>query len=78
MENAIKRTENEGEAVKTTVEDVNRRRKADQEKGGEVLNRLEKRWTELVSGNMQLEIGCFALYVLFLSSGIDLRTDVRK
>ncbi|GAA5908677.1 pre-mRNA-splicing factor SPF27 family protein [Sporobolomyces salmoneus] len=61
VENAIKRTENEGEGVKTTVEDVNRRRKADQEKGGEVLNRLEKRWTELVSGNMQLEIGCFAL-----------------
>ncbi|GAA5955546.1 hypothetical protein JCM3765_006811 [Sporobolomyces pararoseus] len=61
LENAIKRTENEGEGVKTTVEDVNRRRKADQEKGGEVLNRLEKRWTELVSGNMQLEIGCFAL-----------------
>lgn len=61
MENAIKRTEDEGERVKTTVEDVNRRRKADQEKGGEVLNRLEKRWTELVSGNMQLEIGCFAL-----------------
>ncbi|GAA6018910.1 hypothetical protein JCM11491_001723 [Sporobolomyces phaffii] len=61
VENAITRTEAEGEAVKATVEDVNRRRKADQEKGGETLNRLEKRWTELVSGNMQLEIGCFAL-----------------
>ncbi|GAA5961029.1 hypothetical protein JCM21900_002279 [Sporobolomyces salmonicolor] len=61
VENAIQRTEDEGDQVKGLVEDVNRRRKADQEKGGETLNRLEKRWTELVSGNMQLEIGCFAL-----------------
>ncbi|GAA6062701.1 hypothetical protein JCM10212_004759 [Sporobolomyces blumeae] len=61
VENAIKRTEQEGEQVKSVVEDVNRRRKADQENAGETLTRLEKRWTELVSGNMQLEIGCFAL-----------------
>ncbi|GAA6004074.1 pre-mRNA-splicing factor SPF27 family protein [Rhodotorula paludigena] len=61
LENAIKRIENEGEEVKGTVEEVNRRRKADQEKAGETLARLEKRWTELVSGNMQLEIGSFAL-----------------
>ncbi|GAA5924895.1 pre-mRNA-splicing factor SPF27 family protein [Sporobolomyces koalae] len=61
VENAIKRTEQEAEQVKQTAEDVNRRRKADQEVGGQTLNRLEKRWTELVSGNMQLEIGCFAL-----------------
>ncbi|BGP13318.1 hypothetical protein JCM10213_001495 [Rhodosporidiobolus nylandii] len=61
VENAIKRVENEGEEVKGVVEDVNRRRKKDQEKGGETLARLEKRWTELVSGNIQLEIGCSAL-----------------
>ncbi|GAA5862525.1 hypothetical protein JCM8547_002093 [Rhodosporidiobolus lusitaniae] len=61
VENAIARVEGEGKDVKEVVEDVNRRRKTDQEKGGETLNRLEKRWTELVSGNVQLEIGCSAL-----------------
>ncbi|GAA5973706.1 hypothetical protein JCM11641_005091 [Rhodosporidiobolus odoratus] len=61
VENAIKRVENDGEEVKNVVEDVNRNRKTDQEKGGETLARLDKRWTELVSGNMQLEIGCAAL-----------------
>lgn len=61
VENAIKRVENEATEVKDVVEDVNRRRKADQEKAGETLARLERRWQELVSGNMQLEIGCFAL-----------------
>ncbi|BGO89049.1 hypothetical protein NBRC10512_001896 [Rhodotorula toruloides] len=61
LENAIKRVEGEGEEVKGVVEDVNRRRKADQEKAGETLNRLEKRWTDLVSGTLQLEIGCGVL-----------------
>ncbi|GAA5916414.1 hypothetical protein JCM6882_001553 [Rhodosporidiobolus microsporus] len=61
LENAIQRVGNEGEEVKGVVEDVNRRRKADQEKGGETLTRLDKRWTELVSGNVQLEIGCSML-----------------
>ena len=62
LENAIKRVENEATESKEVVEGVNRRRKADQEKAGETLARLERRWQELVSGNMQLEIGCFALY----------------
>ncbi|GAA6038498.1 hypothetical protein JCM8097_004596 [Rhodosporidiobolus ruineniae] len=61
LENAIQRVGNEGEEVKTTVEDVNRRRKAEQEKGGETLTRLEKRWNEAVSNGLQLEIGVFAL-----------------
>ncbi|GAA6000702.1 hypothetical protein JCM10207_004615 [Rhodosporidiobolus poonsookiae] len=61
LENTIQRIENEGEGVRGVVEDVNRRRKVDQEKGGETLNRLEKRWTDLVSGTLQLEIGCSAL-----------------
>ena len=64
LENAIKRVENEATEAKEVVEGVNRRRKADQEKAGETLARLERRWQELVSGNMQLEIGCFALYVV--------------
>jgi pre-mRNA-splicing factor SPF27 len=63
LENAIQRVENEATESKEVVEGVNRRRKADQEKAGETLARLERRWQELVSGNMQLEIGCFALYV---------------
>lgn len=61
MENTVQRVDKEGEEVRKVVEEVNRRRKGDQEKGGEVLSRLEKKWTELVSGNMQLEIGCMAL-----------------
>lgn len=61
MENTVQRIENEGEELRKVVEDVNRRRKGDQEKGGETLTRLEKKWTELVSGNMQLEIGCLAM-----------------
>lgn len=61
VENAIKRVENEATEAKEVVEDINRRRKAEQEKAGETLARLERRWQELVSGNMQLEIGCFAL-----------------
>ncbi|GAA5969026.1 hypothetical protein JCM8115_000283 [Rhodotorula mucilaginosa] len=61
LENAIQRVENEATESKEVVEGVNRRRKADQEKAGETLARLERRWQELVSGNMQLEIGCFAL-----------------
>ena len=32
-------------------------------KGGETLSRLERRWTELVSGNLQLEIGTMAMWV---------------
>lgn len=61
LENTVQRVEKEGEQLRETVEEVNRKRKGDQEKGGETLNRLEKKWTELVSGNMQLEIGCMAL-----------------
>ena len=61
MENTVQRIEKEGEEIRKVVEDVNRRRKGDQEKGGETLSRLEKKWTELVSGNMQLEIGCMAM-----------------
>ncbi|GAA6057728.1 hypothetical protein JCM3770_002665 [Rhodotorula araucariae] len=61
LENTIKRIELEGEEAKNSVEEVNRRRKADQEKAGETLNRLEKRWTELVSSGVQLEIGSVAL-----------------
>ncbi|GAA5879098.1 hypothetical protein JCM3774_005569 [Rhodotorula dairenensis] len=61
LENAIKRVEIEATDTKEVVEGVNRRRKADQEKAGEALARLERRWQTLVSGNMQLEIGCFAL-----------------
>ncbi|TNY17348.1 Pre-mRNA-splicing factor SPF27 [Rhodotorula diobovata] len=61
LENAIQRVEKEGEGVKEEVDEVNRRRKADQEKAGETLSRLEKRWTELVSSGVQLEIGSVAL-----------------
>ncbi|GAA5841667.1 hypothetical protein JCM9279_000724 [Rhodotorula babjevae] len=61
LENAIQRVDGEGEVVKEQVEEVNRRRKADQEKAGETLSRLEKRWTELVSSGVQLEIGSVAL-----------------
>lgn len=61
LENTIARVEQEGEQVRSTVEQVNRRRKADQDQGGETLSRLERKWTELVSENMQLEIGCMAL-----------------
>jgi len=63
LENAIQRVDGEGEGVKVQVEEVNRRRKADQEKAGETLSRLEKRWTELVSSGVQLEIGSVALCV---------------
>jgi hypothetical protein len=75
LENAITRVEGEGEEVKGVVEDVNRRRKADQEKAGETLNRLEKRWTELVSGTLQLEIGCGVLCVQSLSSRVRCTDD---
>lgn len=61
MENSVKRVEAEGEDVRQAVEDLNRDRKRKQEAGGETLNRLEKKWTELVSGNMQLEVGCAVL-----------------
>lgn len=77
LENAIKRVENEATESKEVVEGVNRRRKADQEKAGETLARLERRWQELVSGNMQLEIGCFALYVA-LCSRLDLSVRSRR
>lgn len=61
MENTVEKVNGEGEEIRKVVEDVNRDRKRKQEKGGETLTRMEKRWTELVSGNMQLEIGCIAL-----------------
>lgn len=61
MENTVERVEKEGEELRKVVEEVNRERKRSQEAAGEVLNRLEKKWTELVSGNMQLEIGCLAV-----------------
>lgn len=61
LENTNQRVEKEGEHVRKVVEDVNRRRKAEQERGGETLSKLEKRWTELVSENLQVEIGCMNL-----------------
>ncbi|KAK4698330.1 pre-mRNA-splicing factor SPF27, partial [Phenoliferia sp. Uapishka_3] len=61
LENTVEKLDKEGEEVRKQVETVNRDRKRSQEKGGEVLTRMEKRWTELVSGNMQLEIGCMAM-----------------
>lgn len=61
MENSLNKIELLSEEIKFEVENVNRDRKLRQEKGGEDLTRLEKKWTELVSGNMQLEIGCMTL-----------------
>ncbi|KAM0792961.1 hypothetical protein ACM66B_002719 [Microbotryomycetes sp. NB124-2] len=61
MENAVERLEKQVQDTRETVEDVNRRRKRDQDKAGETLARLERRWTELVSGNLQLEIGTMAM-----------------
>ncbi|KAK4052181.1 hypothetical protein OIV83_002476 [Microbotryomycetes sp. JL201] len=61
MENAVERVDKQVQDTRDTVEDVNRRRKRDQEKAGETLARLERRWTELVSGNLQLEIGTMAM-----------------
>ena len=55
------RIEKEGEELRSEVEDVNRERKKSQEAGGAVLGRMEKKWTELISGNLQLEIGCITL-----------------
>lgn len=57
----MKSIEAEAEITKKEVEDLNRDRKKMQERGGEVLSRLEKKWTELISTNMQLEIGVLAL-----------------
>lgn len=54
LENGVQRVEKDVEETKKSVEEVNRLRKRRQEKGGEDLNRLEKRWTELVSGNIQV------------------------
>ncbi|KAL8279278.1 hypothetical protein RQP46_008315 [Phenoliferia psychrophenolica] len=61
LENTLQKVDNEGEEVRKEVEEVNRERKRGQEKGGEVLSRMEKKWTELVSSNLQLEIGCMAM-----------------
>ncbi|KAI5476652.1 hypothetical protein MNV49_007430 [Pseudohyphozyma bogoriensis] len=61
MENTVDKVEREGEEVRKAVEEVNRDRKRSQEQGGEILSRMEKKWTELVSGNMSLEIGCMTL-----------------
>lgn len=61
LENTVDKVDAEGEDVRKVVEEVNRERKRSQEKGGEVLTRMERKWTELVSGNMQLEIGCMAM-----------------
>ena len=61
LENTVEKVDAEGEDVRKVVEEVNRERKRSQEKGGEVLTRMERKWTELVSGNMQLEIGCMAM-----------------
>ncbi|KAK4049763.1 hypothetical protein OIO90_005344 [Microbotryomycetes sp. JL221] len=61
MENAVERLDKQVQEARDVVEDVNRRRKRDQEQAGETLARLERRWTELVSGNLQLEIGTMAM-----------------
>ncbi|KAM0755162.1 breast carcinoma amplified sequence 2 [Meredithblackwellia eburnea MCA 4105] len=61
LENSVKRVEGELEETRRGVEEVNRMRKVRQETGGEALTRMENKWTELVSGNIQLEIGCMAL-----------------
>lgn len=50
-----------GEELRVKVDDLNRERKSSQEKAGIVLTRMEKKWTELISGNLQLEIGCLSL-----------------
>ena len=63
LENTVERIEKEGELLRSDVEDVNRERKKSQEAGGAVLTRMEKKWTELISNNLQLEIGCITLYV---------------
>lgn len=67
LENTLERIEKEGEELRSVVEDLNRERKRSQESGGVVLSRMEKKWTELISGNMQLEIGCMTLYVPILA-----------
>ncbi|KDE08677.1 hypothetical protein MVLG_01135 [Microbotryum lychnidis-dioicae p1A1 Lamole] len=61
LENTLKRVDAQLEAERDQVDHLNRKRKAEQEKAGQILTSLEKKWTELVSGNMQLEIGCMTL-----------------
>lgn len=61
VENMIARLERDATETRQAIEQVNRERKRSQEGAGEVLNRLEKRWTDLISGNIQLEVGCMTL-----------------
>ena len=65
LENTVQRIDKESEDLRAEVEDLNRERKKSQEAGGAVLTRMEKKWTELISGNIQLEIGCITLYVMY-------------
>jgi pre-mRNA-splicing factor SPF27 len=61
LETTVAHIEAEAEESRKEVEKVNRERKRMQESGGVVLGRMEKKWTELISGNIQLEIGCLAM-----------------
>ncbi|SCZ92476.1 BZ3500_MvSof-1268-A1-R1_Chr5-2g07894 [Microbotryum saponariae] len=61
LENTLQRVDAQLQSERDQVDDLNRKRKAEQDKAGEILTSLEKKWTELVSGNMQLEIGCMTL-----------------
>lgn len=47
--------------VKEQVTEVNRSRRVAQESAGEHLTRLEDRWGNLVSSNIQLEMACMAM-----------------
>lgn len=61
LEEDLKRLQRQHEALQGQMEELNRSRKTTQTEAGQRLDLLESRWSELVGGNLQLEVANLAL-----------------
>ncbi|KAI8098467.1 Pre-mRNA-splicing factor SPF27 [Halteromyces radiatus] len=61
LEADLKQIQQETEDYRNQINQINRERKADQMKAAETLQALENKWSDLISQNLQVEIGCAAL-----------------
>lgn len=61
LEEDVKRLQRQHEALQARMEELNRSRKTSQSEAGKRLDALEHKWSEMVGGNLQLEVANLAL-----------------
>ncbi|CAO3599857.1 unnamed protein product [Absidia cylindrospora] len=61
LESYLKQIKQETEQYRNEINEINRERKHDQTQAAKAIQTLESKWSDLISQNLQVEIGCAAL-----------------